>query len=70
MKRAVIGPEMVCQGFIGMAYGNFVKRRIPAQFGGFAKHFKVHHVIDNDRILPVVPIPRFDQTYFWVEPAC
>ena len=66
---AEVGAEMVFQRLVSMRYGHVAQRLVARTVGGPHQQFEVHHVVDDDRILPFVAVvvPRADQPYFGFE---
>src|SRR5690606_14135750 len=67
MVGTVVGTYVIFHSSLGMFYGNIFKTGISGSFRSKKQQFEVHHIIDNDRKIPVFitdkglnTIPRLD----------
>ena len=69
MPRTEVGTEVVFHRLVGVRDGHVAQRTVARTFGGPHQQFEVHHVVDDDRILPfvLVVVPRADQPHFGLE---
>ena len=63
MIATIIWSEMMLHRFVCMADRNLPESVIVSQAGNDRQKFQIHHIIDDDRILPLllVEIPRTDK---------
>ncbi len=69
VPRTEVGTEVVFHRLVGVRDGHVAQRTVARTFGGPHQQFEVHHVVDDDRILPfvLVVVPRADQPHFGLE---
>ncbi len=53
MKTGEILPEMVAHRSVGMRYGDIFQRIILEQHRSVEQMFKIHHIVNDDRIFPI-----------------
>ena len=60
--RRVVGPEVVLHRGVGVVHCHLPVDGVAGELGGAEQHFEVHHVVDDDGILPLVAVvvPRAD----------
>ena len=61
MERTGVVAEMVLHRDVGMADRHIAVDGIARVFRGPEEHLEVHHVVDDDRVVPLAEIPRTDQ---------
>ena len=61
MERAGVVAEMVLHRDVGMADRHVAVDGIARVLRSPEEHFEVHHVVDDDRVVPLAEIPRTDQ---------
>src|SRR3546814_16907834 len=71
MPGAVIRSKMIFHGCIGMCKCDVYKTVVSTFLTCPGKEFQVHHVINNDRELPFIPvvIPGTNAAHFRVKPG-
>ncbi len=67
MVGTVIGPVMIAHSRIGMRNGNVVEGGIAAGSRRPEQQLQVHHVVDNDGIMPGPAVPGLDAAHHRIE---
>lgn len=65
--RAGIGTIVVVHRDIGVRLGHFIIGVVARKMRRYGQQFEVHHVVDDDRIPPLVGVPRTGAAYCGIE---
>ena len=66
MPGTEVLPEVVPHRIVRMVDGNLPVLEIPGYLARLEQQFQVHHVVDDDRIVPFPEIPAPDKAYLFV----
>ena len=67
MEGAHVLAEVVFHGSLGVSLSYLLVAWVGGLVGHEAEHLQIHHVVDDDGILPLLAeIPRADDTQLWV----